>query len=291
MKLLLLSLLAASTALCAGGNRLAYLDESSPFWPSAQSAKFITPQWVGEAGVDAVVVLAIDDMREPAKYEAFLRPILDRLKRISGRAPVSIMTNTVAPDDPQLAAWLREGLSLEVHTLTHPCPCLGKESFDDAARTYHDGVDLLAGIPGNRPVAFRMPCCDSMNSASPRFFAEIFNRTSPHGRWLAADSSVFMRFSDPRFAKYFPSEMRPPVKVSLADYAGFIEDYPYPYIFGKLAWEFPCVTPSDWQASNALGPKTETMLDVSAFPAGVYFLTLAAEGAPGVSRRFVVLRE
>ena len=261
MKTLLLSLLAASAAIAADGNRLAYLDDSSPFWPGAQSAKFITPQWVGEAGVDAVVILAIDDMREPAKYETFLRPILDRLKRISGRAPVSIMTNTVAPNDPQLAAWLAEGLALEVHTLTHPCPCLGKEQFDEAARTYHGGVDLLASIPGNRPVAFRMPCCDSMNSASPRFFAEIFNRTSPHGRWLAADSSVFMRFSDARFAKYFPSEMRPPVKVSLADYAGFIEDYPYPYVFGKLAWEFPCITPSDWQASNALGPKTGEMLD------------------------------
>ncbi len=260
MKTLLLSLLAASAAIAADGNRLAYLDDASPFWPTDQSPKFITPQWVGEPGVDAVVLLAIDDMRDPAKYETFLRPILDRLKRISGRAPVSIMTNTVDPNDPQLAAWLAEGLSLEVHTLTHPCPCLGKAGFDEAASTYHGGVDLLASIPSNKPVAFRMPCCDSMNSASPRFFSEIFNRTSPHGRWLAVDSSVFMRFSDARFAKYFPSEMRPPVKVSLADYAGFIEDYPYPYVLGKLAWEFPCMTPSDWQASNALGPKTAEML-------------------------------
>ena len=261
MKTLILFLLAASAAIAADGNRLAYLDDSSPFWPTAQSPKFITPQWIGEAGVDAVVILAIDDMREPAKYEAFLRPILDRLKRISGRAPVSIMTNTIDPNDPHLAAWLAEGLSLEVHTLTHPCPLLGKDGFDAAARTYHDCVDLLASVPGNRPVAFRMPCCDSMNSASPRFFAEIFNRTSPHGRWLSVDSSVFMRFSDARFAKYFPTELRPPVKLSLADYAGFIEDYPYPYVFGKLAWELPCMTPSDWQASNALGPKTAAMLD------------------------------
>jgi len=261
MKTILLSLLAASAALAADANRLAYLDDSSPFWPTAQSPKFITPQWVGEPGVDAVVILAIDDMREPAKYETFLRPILDRLKRISGRAPVSIMTNTIDPNDPQLASWLAEGLSLEVHTLTHPCPCLGKAQLDGAANTFHGGVDLLASVPGNKPVAFRMPCCDSMNSASPRFFSEIFNRTSPQGRWLAVDSSVFMRFSDARFAKYFPSELRPPVKVSLADYAGFIEDYPYPYVFGKLAWEFPCMTPSDWQASNALGPKTPTMLD------------------------------
>src|SRR6185436_3681367 len=123
-------------------------DDTSPFWPGPKSAKFSTPQWIGEPGVDAVIILAIDDMRDPAKYEAFLRPILDRLKKIDGRAPVSIMTNTVKSDDPQLAAWLKEGLSLEVHTLTHPCPCLGKATFDEAKRVYHEGVDLLASVPG-----------------------------------------------------------------------------------------------------------------------------------------------
>jgi len=259
-------LLATALAACAAdGNRLTYLDDDSPFWPTAKSPKFITPQWIGEEGVDAVVILAIDDMRDTAKYEAFLRPIFDRLKRIDGRAPVSIMTNTVPPDDPQLQAWLREGLSLEVHTLTHPCPLLGKATFDEAQRTYHGGVDLLASIPNNRPVAFRMPCCDSMNSASPRFFAEIFNHTSEQGRWLAVDSSVFVRPSGKdgeRFAKYFPSELKPPTKVSLRDYAGFIEDYPYPYVVGKLCWEFPCITPSDWQAFNAQGAKNpETLAD------------------------------
>jgi hypothetical protein len=96
MKALLLFLLAtALPALSGDANRLTYLDDTSPFWPTARSAKLVTPQWVGEDGVEAVVVIAIDDMREPAKYEAFLRPILERLKRIDGRAPVSIMTNTV----------------------------------------------------------------------------------------------------------------------------------------------------------------------------------------------------
>jgi len=49
-------------------------------------------QWVGEDGVEAVVILAIDDMKETDKYEKFLRPILERLKQIDDRAPVSIMT-------------------------------------------------------------------------------------------------------------------------------------------------------------------------------------------------------
>ena len=36
--------------------------------------KLITPQWVGEDGVDCVVVLVIDDMRDTAKYEQRLLP-------------------------------------------------------------------------------------------------------------------------------------------------------------------------------------------------------------------------
>ncbi len=259
--LLLLGLaLSTSIGLAADGNRLAYLDESSPFWPSAKSPRLTTPQWVGEPGVEAVVVLAIDDMRDPAKYETFLRPILDRLKKIDGRAPVSIMTNTVTADDPRLQGWLQEGLSLEVHTLTHPCPCLGKATFEEAQRTYHGGVDLLASVPGNKPVAFRMPCCDSMNSASPRFYAELFNRVSDKGNYLRIDSSVFVRSSDPRFDKYFPPVMKPPSKVPMKDYVGTITDYPYPYVIGKLCWEFPCIAPSDWEAFNVMGSKSADML-------------------------------
>src|SRR5262245_42246586 len=95
------------------GNRLAYLDEVNPYYPSRTFPKLITPQWVGDKDVEAVVILAIDDMREPKRYEAFLRPILRRLQKIDGRAPVSIMTNKVDPADPQLQTWLKEGLSLE----------------------------------------------------------------------------------------------------------------------------------------------------------------------------------
>jgi putative membrane-bound dehydrogenase-like protein len=221
----------------------------------------VTPQWIGEDGVDAVLILAIDDMREAAKYEAYLRPILDRLKRIDGRAPVSVMTNTVATDDPQFSKWLQEGVTIESHTLTHPCPCLGKATYEEASRVYYESVDLISRIPGNKPVAFRMPCCDSMNSASPRFFAEIFSRVSAEGHWLAADSSVFTLPPGEKFAKYFPEEMRPPMKRDFADYAGFIEDYPYPYVIGKLCWEFPCMVPSDWEAFNIMGAKSQTMLE------------------------------
>src|SRR3954465_4479528 len=114
------------------GNRLTYLDGNDPYYVSRTFPKLTTPQWVGEEGVEAVVILAIDDMRDPAKYETVLRPILSRLKQIDGRAPVSIMTNQVKPDDPRLAAWLKEGLSLEVHTIDHPCPLLAGGDFEKA---------------------------------------------------------------------------------------------------------------------------------------------------------------
>ena len=88
-----------------------------------------TPQWVGEPGVEAVVILAIDDMPQPDKYETVLRPILERLKQIDGRAPVSIMCNRIDPAHARQQLWLAEGLSLEVHTLAHPCPLLAKSQF------------------------------------------------------------------------------------------------------------------------------------------------------------------
>src|SRR6516165_7748693 len=75
--------------------------EVDPYSPHKDFPRLITPQWVGEPGVEAVIVLAIDDMRDPERYEAFLRPILNRLKAIDGRAPVSIMTNQVDPNDPR----------------------------------------------------------------------------------------------------------------------------------------------------------------------------------------------
>ena len=215
------------------GNRLAHLDGNDPFYPHRNFARLTTPQWIGEPDVEAVVILAIDDLRETAKYEKFLRPILERLKRIDGRAPVSIMVNAQSPTNAQFQAWLAEGLSLEVHTLAHPCPCLAKGDFDAAATTYHGCVDLLNHIPGNHPVAFRMPCCDSMNSPSPRFYSEIFNRTNAAGQFLTIDSSVMCLLTTndaslprelvrdaqgrERFRKYYPTETNATTRVSLKD--------------------------------------------------------------------------
>ena len=124
------------------------------------------------------MVLSIDDMRSTAPYEKCLRPIIERLKKIDGRGPVSIMTSQVDPADPQLPKWLAEGVNVEAHTATHPCPCLQGGDLAKAKQTYDDAIDLLAKIPGGRAMAFRMPCCDSMNSVGPRFFTEMFGKTT-----------------------------------------------------------------------------------------------------------------
>ncbi|HVJ80221.1 MAG TPA: PVC-type heme-binding CxxCH protein, partial [Planctomycetia bacterium] len=240
-------------------NRLAYLHAPDPYYVGLGFARLTTPAWVGEPGVKAVVVLAIDDMRGHEKWEAFLRPALERLKLIDGRAPVSIMTNRIDPKDPHLQKWLAEGLSLETHTFDHPCPLLAGGDLAKAKSTYDRTVDLMAEIPGSSPVAFRMPCCDSQNTLSPRFFAEIFNRTTPAGRFLSVDSSVFHMHTPcdaelPRtivFDRNGRDRYRP---YSPADrsFANVIEDYPYPYPVFDRCWEFPCAAPSDWQAFHRL---------------------------------------
>jgi putative membrane-bound dehydrogenase-like protein len=291
--LLALLLIAASPAShAADGNRLTYLDGNDPYYVGRDFPKLTTPQWVGEEGVEAVVVLAVDDMTDNIpKYEAFLRPILDRLKRIDGRAPVSIMTCRVDPKDPRLQGWIKEGVNLDVHTLTHPCPLLQKGDFKEAARAYHGCVDLLNQVPGNRPVAFRMPCCDSRNTVSPRFYAEVFNGSTYGGGYLTIDSSVFnvLTPDDPalprdlvldadgreRFRKYLP----------FRSFVNTIEDYPYPYVIGRLCWEFPCVVPSDWEAQNLHKPNNPTTvedlkaaLDAIALKQGVFNLVFHPHG-------------
>lgn len=256
-----------ATAVFAGdgrlGNRFAHLDDPiNPYWVSLSTARLVTPQWVGERDIDAVAILSIDDMRDPLKYETFLRPLIDRIKRYQGRAGFTIFTNSIDPYDPLLMHLQNQGGSIEVHTLTHPCPLLQKRDLFEAKRTFDGCVDLLSRIPGGGPVGYRMPCCDSMNSVSPRFFDVIFNRTTPNGRFLEADSSVFLVLdaADPelerdwviendgrdRFRKYIPVDRW---------MANLIYNYPYPYVIDRLCWEFPCIMPSDWDAQYLHGVK------------------------------------
>ncbi len=266
--------------------------DDDPYRVGLGSARLTTPQWIGEPGVDAAVVLAVDDMgADPAKYETFLRPILDRLKAIDGRAPVSVMACRVDPKHPTLPRWLAEGVSIEGHTLDHPNPFWAEGDFDKAASTVLDGLDLLGRIPGNRPVAFRMPYCDSMNSVSPRFFAEVFNGRSREGRFPTIDSSVLQLFTadDPALPrdKLVDAEGRERLRkyVPSTGFVNTIENYPYPYVVGRLCWEFPCMMPSDWEAQRVNGkndPRTvddlKLALDLTVAKQGVFCLVFHPHG-------------
>ncbi len=244
----------ANYSTAADGNRLTYLDGSDPYYVSGTFAKLVAPQWVGEEGVEAVVVLAIDDMNKPEPWVSFLQPAIRRLKEIYGYAPLSIMTTRIDPKLPDWPKLLADGVSLECHTYDHPCPILRRGDFEAAKETYDHCVDVMNQVPDNTAVAFRVPCCDSLNTPSPRFYAEIFNQTNANGQFLRIDSSVFniLTPDDPqlpsesvtdadgreKFRKYIPFE----------SFVNTIENYPYPYVIGRLCWEFPCATPSDWEA-------------------------------------------
>lgn len=284
--LLALGILASSAVAGSPGNRSKHLDDPcDPFYVGLEAPKLVTPQWADD-GVELAFVLSIDDMQDPAKYEKFLAPIAERLKQIDGRAPISIFTTKIDPGDGRLQTLLKQGMSIEVHTLNHQHPLLQGGDLPKAKSMHDQCVDLLASIPGNRPVAFRMPYCDSMNSLSPRFFTEIFNKTTEKGHFLGMDSSVFVVFTAddpslsrelvqdadgrPRFAKYIPVERQ---------YAGYVENYPYPYVVDKLCWEVPAALPSDWQAGDlnqAKSPKSiadwKAAIDAAAIKQGVFTL-------------------
>ncbi len=258
----------AATAQAEDGNRLTHLDAQDPFYVDHTFPKLTTPQWVGDPDVEAVVILAIDDMRDSQRYEDFLRPILDRLKQIDGRAPVSVFSNALNETEPRFQSWLEEGLSIEVHTEHHPCPLLAGGDLSAALKNVYRSIDRLNRIPHTGPVAYRMPCCDSINSPSPRFYSEIFPRVTERGAFLEIDSSVVNLFTaadpdlpedlltdedgDPRFTKYAP----------FPAFTTTIENYPYPYVFNRIGWEFPCSAPSDWEAQNLHGVnQPETVRD------------------------------
>lgn len=285
------ALLGAHLCYADNGAPYAYLSQNDPFYVSRDFPKFITPQWIGEPGVDAVVILSIDDMTHYDKWENFLRPILNRLKTIDGRAPVSIMTRYIDPNVPHLQTWLKEGVSIETHTIKHPCPLLAGNDFPAAKETYDNCIDLISRIPNMQPVAFRMPCCDSLNSPSPRFYANIFSSTTPQGHFLFVDSSV-CNITTPndsalprdlatdkdgkeRFRKYLP----------FPSFVTTIEDYPYPYVIDRLCWEFPCMVPSDWEAQHVNGvnsPRSvadmEAGIDAAVAKHGVYTLVFHPHG-------------
>src|SRR5262249_35765579 len=55
-----------------------------------------------------------------------------------------------------------------------------------------------------------------------------------------------------RFAPYLPMDR---------SFVNWIPNYPYPYVIGRLCWQVPCMTPSDWQAQHRHKPKNPQTVD------------------------------
>ena len=268
------------------GSRFAYLDQLDPYYPHPDFPKLTTPMWIGEEGVDAVILLSVDDMGgppfqprydvSPEAFERFLTPLIQRLKKIDGRAPIAVMTCQTPPNNPTVQQLLKTGLSFDCHTFTHRFPFFrSNEGHGPDAALKFARLDYLAcmenlfSVPGNRPVAHRMPGCDAQNSVSPRFYTEVFPLCTSDGQFLSCDSSITTWFpSDdkilpdewrydaderPRFDKYVNNIPQ------TRHFVNSIRNYPYPYVINGLIWELPVTIPCDSHGvhqNKAKSPKT-----------------------------------
>ena len=257
-----------TTTWAADGNRLVHLDEPNNPWQfHRESAKLITPQWIGEEGVEAVLVLAIDDLAGDGQgFRNYLTPIIERLQEIDGRGPVSITCIRPDPAHANMQWFLKQGVSLETHTLTHPCPLLHGYDLKQASASYHGCVDLLSSIPNNQPVGFRFPCMDGQNTPSPRAYAEILNKVSAEGRFLSMSTSVGCVFTsgDPEVPKTIFAEdsggAQRFARYMMNGFVSYIENYPYPFVVGGKIWELPFVYPNDYTGNGLNGAQSATTI-------------------------------
>src|SRR5207249_2677508 len=118
-----------------------------------------------------------------------------------------------------------------------------------------------------------------------------FNRTNAAGQFLTIDSSVMNIFTtnDPSLPRQLVTELDGREKfrkyVPFPSFTTTIADYPYPYVIGKLCWEFPALMPSDWDAQHLHGannPATvadwKATLDATVLKQGVLDLIFHPHG-------------
>ncbi len=298
------------------GSRLAYLDEDNPYYVNGDFPKLTTPMWIGEEGVEAAILLSIDDMcrpfpqgrpkglpvyaRQPKVYFNFLKPVIERLRKIDGRAPISVFCLQLDEADAIVREMLQLGLSMECHTFTHPVPLMrpaagGKDSLALAKEDFLKSVGSLHNVEGSTPVAHRTPGCDARNTASPRFFTEVFPLRTTGGGFLRMDSSIFMAYTKPvkglprewffhedgrpRFAKFIGGI--PFTKT----FVNYVENYPYPYVINNLLWELPAAIPGDAHGVHAYkhrSPKTvedlKRAIDIMVAKQGLFTLCFHPHG-------------
>ncbi|MEX2577687.1 MAG: FG-GAP-like repeat-containing protein [Verrucomicrobiales bacterium] len=303
------------------GNRFAYLAEDDPYYPDGDFPKLTTPMWIGEDDVDAAICLTIDDMcrmfpegkrpkglpsyaRRPQVYYDFLKPAIDRLRQIDGRAPVTVFSLQLDADDRLVRHMQELGLTMECHTWTHPVPLLRTvkdppppppESLQPAVEDTLKTLTNLAKLAGPAPVAQRNPGCDARNTASPRMFSEIFPMRTAKGHFLRMDSSIFLAFTKtqpgmPREWFFHEDGRKRFVKFIhgipfTETYRNYVTDYPYPFVINRTLWELPAAIPGDAHGVHAYGNKSEEILedwkralDVAVAMKGVYTLCFHPHG-------------
>ena len=167
------------------------------------------------------------------------------------------MTNRIDPRHPHLQSWLKEGAEPGNAHLRPSLPALARGDLAKAKATYDRCVDQMDAFPATgRGVShallrfdeFAQPAVLSPRSStartpratSCRSTARCATSSRPTIR-AAARAGAGRARPQEIFRKYLPFK----------SFVNTIEDYPYPYVIGRLCWEFPCVVPSDWRRRTA----------------------------------------
>ncbi len=201
-------------------NRLVELDGETSWTGRPGEPKLITPQWVGEAGVECVVLLGVEADGVLAEWEPVVRPIVERLKQIDGRAPLSLFASDVEPSAPPLRAWLSDGVRVEVLL-----PAITERNVARWKARYDETIDRLTARLGTVPVACRIAGGnDAVGpgalSLGPRFLGELFPLPTPEKNFLRG---VVAEFS------------------AATDSGSLPEVEPFPWVAQRLCWVFPSV--------------------------------------------------
>ena len=156
-----------------------------------------------------------------------------------------------------------------LHHVQVSCP----EGGEDAARRFYGGVLGLPEVEKPPALAARGGCWFRDEGVEVHVGVEpgFAPARKAHPAFLVQDAD-----GRDRFLKYLPRDR---------SFVNTIENYPYPYVIGRLCWQFPCMTPSDWQAQHLHKPNNpltvrdwQAALDCTVLKQGVFCLVFHPHG-------------
>jgi len=191
---------------------------------------------------------AIDDNERPRKMgksssAPYFTAQTNRWSRHSGQHhTVSSKTR-----DPQLQSWLKEGL-LARRPTSAKCIVSMLEptgNFQALSNLTNRCIELMNRRPRQQPVDLGacVPAIRLTAPSPPRFFGRNFHRTTPLTNSSPIDSSVrtFLRPTTHPYRASLVMDASGAEKFRkihpLPSFVTTIEDYPYPYVIGKLCWD------------------------------------------------------